>query len=227
MIEGLLEADELADMRAEVEAVLAAPVPPGCERPHNRLAPLGWGNALVARVIKPEQRRDTLRAALRATDLRWISGYVSVKDPHSEALEWHQDWWCWDHPVSLRPEPVQVAVMVYLSETSKQTAALRVMPGTHRDRRTQHKPVTLAVRAGTSVACDYRLMHGTHPNDGEARRDCLILNFTPAWRSLPDDVRAHLIRHPARPGGGGRDRLLPDYDGEPRDLPLNRVAPTV
>lgn len=177
----------------------------------------------MTRVLKPEPRRDTLRAALRATDLRWISGYVSVKDPHSQALDWHQDWY---HPISLRPEPVQVAVLIYLSETSERTAALRVMPGSHRYHGNQPEPVTLAVRAGTAVACDYRLLHGTHPNDGDSRRDCLVLNFTPAWRSLPDEIRAHLIRHPALPGDCLRDGLLPDYDGEPRDLPLNRVAPT-
>jgi ectoine hydroxylase-related dioxygenase (phytanoyl-CoA dioxygenase family) len=115
-------------------------------------------------------------------------------------------------------------VLVYLSDTSPRTAALRVKPGTHRGGATRGS-VTLAVRAGDAVACDYRVVHGTHSNDAAVRRDCLILNFAPAWSSLPDDIRAHLIRHPALPPDG-RDDLLPEYDGEPRDLPLNRVAPT-
>lgn len=227
VVEQLLEAGEMRAVRDEVESVLAKPVPPGCERPHNTLVPLAWEDPLVARVLGSARRRETLRAALRATDLRWISGYVSVKDPHSQALDWHQDWWCWDHPVSLRPEPVQVAVLIYLSDTSERTAALRVMPASHRGGDGgRAESLTLAVSAGTAVACDYRLLHGTHPNESDARRDCLILNFTPAWRSLPDDVRAHLIRHPALPRRDVDDGLLPDYDGEPRDLPLSRVPRT-
>jgi hypothetical protein len=93
---------------------------------------------------------------------------------------------------------------------------------------------TLALEAGDAVLIDYRLLHGTHPNRGPVRRDCLILNFAPAWRFLPSDVRAHLIRHPALPGAGearGRPRyprgLLPDFAGEPRDLPLSRVPPAL
>jgi hypothetical protein len=223
VMDGFLEEGELPALRAEVEGVLAEPLPLGCTRPHNTLAPLAGGDPPVDRVLSRRARRDVLAAALRAHDLRWISGYVSVKDPRSEALEWHQDWWCWDHPVSFQLEAAQVAVMIYLSDTSPRTAALRVQPGTHHGRRT-HEPVTLAARAGDAVACDYRVLHGTHPNDAEARRDCLILNFAPSWSSLPDDIRAHLIRHPALPREPD-DELLPRYDGRPRDLPLNRLAP--
>ena len=223
VIEGLLQAHEVSAVRAEVERVLAGPIPPGCERPHNTLAPLVWGDPLVERVLARRERRNVLAAALDAGDLRWISGYVSVKEPRSEALGWHHDWWCCDHPLSLWPEPAQVAVLIYLSDTSPRTAALRVKPGTHNGNATRGA-VTLAVRAGDAIACDYRCVHGTHPNAAAVRRDCLILNFAPSWSSLPDDIRAHLIRHPSLP----RDRdddLLPDYDGEPRDLPLNRTAP--
>jgi ectoine hydroxylase-related dioxygenase (phytanoyl-CoA dioxygenase family) len=148
---------------------------------------------------------------------------VSVKDPRSEELELHQDWWCWDHPVSFAPEPAQVALLAYLSDTSARTAALRVQPGSHRGRATS-QPVTVPVKAGDAVACDYRVLHGTHRNDVDVPRVCLILNFTPSWSSLPDEIRAHLIRHPAL-ASAGEDDLLPAYDGKPRDLPLNRAAP--
>ena len=79
---------------------------------------------------------------------------------------------------------------------------------------------------------DYRLLHGTHANASDQRRDCILLTFAPSWEAMPDDVRAHLIRHPALPTaaeratlGGWPAELLPHYDGEPRDLPLSRVAP--
>jgi len=227
---------ELRELRAEVDRVLAQPLPPGCRRPHNTLAPLRWDSLLVARVLAEHGRVRAIAAAAAASDLRWISGYVSVKDSRSEALEWHQDWWCWDHPVSFRDEAPQVALLCYLTATTTATAALRVVPGSHHRwmPATEAPPdaKTLALRAGDAVLIDYRLLHGTHPNAGDVRRDCLILNFAPAWGSLPMDVRAHLIRHPALPGCGEADVrpryprcLLPDFAGEPRDLPLSRVPP--
>src|SRR3954463_3355923 len=180
VMDGLVEEWELPALRAEVERVLAEPLPPGCARPHNTLAPLTWGDALVDRVLAPRERREVLIAALHARDLRWISGYVSVKDPRSEALEWHQDWWCWDHPLSFRREAPQVALLCYLSPTTTTTAALRVVPGSHhRAMPAAEAPPdakTLALNAGDAVLIDYRLLHGTHPNAGHVRRDCVILN---------------------------------------------------
>jgi ectoine hydroxylase-related dioxygenase (phytanoyl-CoA dioxygenase family) len=93
--------------------------------------------------------------------------------------------------------------------------------------------VTLDVERGDAVITDYRLLHGTHPNTSVERRDCLLLTFAPSWRRLPADIRAHLVRHPALPTAEERKlpgawpvELLPTYAGQPRDLRLNRVAPS-
>jgi hypothetical protein len=257
LLEGFLAGDALDRVRREVASVLARPLPPGCERPHNTLAPLCWNDPPVATILGSEGRRAALWDVLAADDLRWISAYVSVKEPRSAALWWHQDWWCWDHPVSYRPAASQVAVLCYLSDTSSRTGALRVLPGTHcrsvplhaalpeahaleaarlsprhPAMRDHPEQVTLEVRAGDAVVLDYRLLHGTHPNLGAERRDSVLLSFTPSWRGLPEDVRAHLIRHPALPAGperatpgDWRGELLPTHDGTPRDLRLNRTAP--
>src|SRR5262249_41802833 len=93
--------------------------------------------------------------------------------------------------------------------------------------------VTPRIAAGDAIVVDYRLLHGTHANSSEARRDCVVLNFAPAWRELPEDIRAHLVRHPAQPNSaeacavealsGGA--LLPRFEGVPRDLPLTRFPP--
>jgi hypothetical protein len=246
---------EVVALRAEVRRVLAAPLPPGCERPHNTLVPLAWGDELVERVVADRGRRARLRAALAASDLRWISGYVSVKPPHSGPLWWHQDWWCWDHPVTYRRAAPQVAVLCYLSATTVDTGALRVLTGSHRaslalhgrlpeahatdaDRLDERHPamvdqpgqVSLEVDAGDAVIVDYRLLHGTYPHNGDRRRDCVLLTFAPNWGGLPPDVRGHLVRHPAQPPAGSARRaldreLLPAFDGPPRDLPLSRAAP--
>jgi ectoine hydroxylase-related dioxygenase (phytanoyl-CoA dioxygenase family) len=200
-----------------------------------------------------------MRRVARASggnDLRWTSAYVSIKDPRSGALWWHQDWWCWDHPVSYRREAAQIALLCYLQDTTVRTGALRVLPGSHtastrlhgvlpeahRDPHAvstgnvaledQPDQVTLELRAGDAVLLDYRLLHGTHPNASACRRDCLILNFTPSWRGLPDDIRSHLIAGFSFPHEANRadaeavlGQVLPSYDGIQRDLDLTRDAP--
>jgi ectoine hydroxylase-related dioxygenase (phytanoyl-CoA dioxygenase family) len=189
-------------------------------------------------------------------DLRWISGYISSKEPRTPALWWHQDWWCWHHPVSFRAAAAQVALLVYLSDTDQGRGALRVLPGSHRASVALHRALpdahrqgerlpldhpalrdqpgqmTLRARAGDAVVLDYRLLHGTHPNAGDERRDCVLLSFTPSWHSLPPDVRAHLIQHLALPtddeqvpATSWRAALLPEFDGARADLDLDRDAP--
>jgi ectoine hydroxylase-related dioxygenase (phytanoyl-CoA dioxygenase family) len=183
-------------------------------------------------VLASERRRRELRDAVGASDLRWISGYVSVKDPHSLPLEWHQDWWCWDHPVSYRRPAPQIAVLCYLADADPSRAALRVLPGSHHRNPPLEREVTPRLRAGDAVVIDYRLLHGTHANTTSTRRDCVLLSFAPSWGELPADVRGHLVRHPAQPAGDEHaiatpwaQALLPRFDGVPADLPLNREPP--
>lgn len=258
VLDGFLDETLLADLQPAVEIALAAPPMPGCERPHNRLAPLRWNDAIVQRIISRADRMQTLAANIGASDLRWISGYVSVKEARSESLWWHQDWWCWQHPVSLRPAAAQVALLCYLSDTGSHNGALRVLPGSHRrsiplhatlpaahdnDAQLPHDhavfsdhpdQVTFSVRAGDAVVIDYRVLHGTHPNQSIQRRDSMLLSFAPSWRELPEDLRAHLIQHPAQPTAHERraaasspvGEMLPSFAGIPADLELSRHAPS-
>jgi ectoine hydroxylase-related dioxygenase (phytanoyl-CoA dioxygenase family) len=92
--------------------------------------------------------------------------------------------------------------------------------------------VTFSLKAGDAVAIDYRLLHGTHGNSSDVRRDCIILNFAPSWYSLPDDIKGHLISHPALPTANESPaplsweaEILPEFFGMRRDLALNRMAP--
>src|SRR5262249_28320217 len=103
----------------------------GCSRPNNVLLPLRWSDDIVRTILASVPRVQTIRDAVGAGDLRWISGYVSLKEPHSGPLPWHQDWWCWDHPVSFRRPAPQVAVLCYLAPTDREHGALRVLPESH------------------------------------------------------------------------------------------------
>jgi hypothetical protein len=249
-----LSHSEVNELRRETDVVLNGPLPLGCERPNNTLAPLRWNDVIVHRVLGSEHRRSRIAAAVAARDLRWISGYISVKASHSGPVWWHQDWWCWAHPISFQPEPAQVALLCYLVDTTVENGALRILPGTHHRSiglhsalgeaeagtvesanlaaRDHAEQVTLELAAGDAVLIDYRLLHGTHANESNERRNCLLLNFAPAWRDLPLEIRAHLIRHPALPSEAERARagaelpLLPTFKGVPRDLELSRRAPT-
>jgi ectoine hydroxylase-related dioxygenase (phytanoyl-CoA dioxygenase family) len=216
--------DELPGLRRAVDETLTGPLPTGCERANNVLAPLQWNHPLVEALLSPD-RAAAVRAAANGDDLRFISAYVSVREPRSGELEWHRDWWCWDHPVTYRREASQVAVLCYLADTTETNAALRVVPGSHRKTPAPRRPRTLAARAGDAVVIDYRLLHGTHANRTGHRRDALLVSFTPSWKRLPRDIRAHLIRHPALPTAGEVGELLPHFDGTPLDLPVNREAP--
>jgi hypothetical protein len=128
VVAGFLDGAARVAVGAAVDMVLQAPPVPGCERPHNRLVPLRWNEAVVDLILADEGRRRTVAAICGGDDLRWISGYISVKDPRTPALCWHQDWWCWRHPVSFQAAAPQVALLVYLSDTSECTGALRVLP---------------------------------------------------------------------------------------------------
>jgi hypothetical protein len=111
VLDGFVEQWELQTLRGQVDDALAAPLPPGCERPHNTLVPLRWNDPIAQTLGREDRRRDELADASGAPDLRWISGYVSVKPPRSGPLWWHQDWWCWDHQISYRREAAQLAVL--------------------------------------------------------------------------------------------------------------------
>ncbi len=252
-----LHGREVAEMQTAVESLVDSPPDCACSRPNNTLLPFRWSNHIAEIALASRHRVKVLRVALGANDLRWISGYVSIKEARSPALWWHQDWWCWDHPVSYQPASPQVALLCYLTSTDERNGALRVLPGTHHrsvpihawlPRATAHgttgiepshvamsdhkEQLTLSLHAGDAVAIDYRLLHSTHGNASNLRRDCVILNFTPSWRELPFDIQGHLISHPALPTADERpgvplwtSELIPQFSGEPRDLPVTRMAP--
>jgi ectoine hydroxylase-related dioxygenase (phytanoyl-CoA dioxygenase family) len=257
VLERFVNKVELKEIAPLVESVLTSSHELACTRPHNTLAPLRWSDPTVRLFLK-SARVQALKDVLCADDLKWISGYVSVKEPHSPPLWWHQDWWCWDHPLSYRRMAPQVAVLCYLADTNAKNGALRVLPGSHLKSAPIHAvlpeahghsaeglepghialsdltgQVTLCLRAGDAVVIDYRLLHSTHGNGSTSRRDCILLSFTPSWRRLPNDIKAHLIAHPAQPSGGEAlttpsvlAKLFPEFSGPRQDLPLNRNAPS-
>jgi hypothetical protein len=118
VLESFVNKVELKKIAPLVESDLTSSHELACTRPHNTPVPLRWNDPIVRLLLKSDRRVQGLTDVLRADDLKWISGYVSIKEPHSPPLWWYQDWWCWDHQLSYRRMAPQVAVLCYLADTN-------------------------------------------------------------------------------------------------------------
>jgi hypothetical protein len=199
VIERALDSARVRSANDLVGRVLADDRPLGCERENNVLVPLRWDDPLVDSLLSTLAFVEAIRTAATATDLRWISGYVSARPANTGALGWHQDWWCWDHPVSLADAPPQIAALCYLDTVGTDNAALRVAPRSHRGPYDGADARTLQLGAGDVVVIDYRVLHATTPNTTDRQRDCVLLSFAPAWCDLPADIRAVGTTSSSRP----------------------------
>jgi ectoine hydroxylase-related dioxygenase (phytanoyl-CoA dioxygenase family) len=256
-LKNFLQMDEISIVQNEIEIVIECGRESTCVRPNNTLLPLRWNDKLIELFLNSEHRIVKLKEAVKAQDLKWISGYISSKEPHCGALWWHQDWWCWQHAVSFKKAPTQIALMCYLTATNENNGALRVLPGSHHKISPLHSvlpeahaedtnhinqdqiamkdysdQITLNLNAGDAIAIDYRLLHGTHENISDSRRDCVMLTFTPSWADLPNDIKGHLSRHYALPFENEfpihvsyQNDLIPTYNGIKKDLNVNRIPP--
>lgn len=223
VLPAFISPSDLVPITDAVRKIVSRAPMEGMSRSGTNLYPLRWDSAAVSAVLGSTESVSTLAAAADARCLRWISGYVASKPPRSPALEWHQDWWCWDHPVSHHRKASQIALLCYLTPATSASGALRVLPGSHRDATDLHAllaasaqlrdsaaqaasilqdhpgQVTINAEPGDAVLIDYRLLHSTHQNRASRRRDCLLLSFAPHYSELPDDLKAHLALHPALP----------------------------
>ena len=145
------------------------------------------------------------------------SGYVISKPPGGPALFWHQDWWGWQHPISRDDRIAQVALFLYMTDTTRENGCLRLIPGTHRrphplhDLVDAHDPtlaevknpdddafashadeVDVPVTAGDVVVVDARLIHGAHPNRSGAERTNITLWWHPDYEGLPASIKARI-----------------------------------
>jgi ectoine hydroxylase-related dioxygenase (phytanoyl-CoA dioxygenase family) len=150
-------------------------------------------------------------------DIRWTAGFLISKPPGGAPLFWHQDWWGWDSPVSYQPQPTQLFVMIYLTDTRVENGCLRVIPGSHRQQHPLHflppahskdiatqidensptyashpDEVAVPVSKGDVIIGDSRLLHSAYANKTEEERPLLTLWYIPNWSSLPADIQTTL-----------------------------------
>lgn len=222
------------------------------ERGTHTLAGFDAASAELDLLSRHPSRIDRVKRTVGAESLRWISGYHIDKGPHSSGLEWHQDWWAWDHRMSYSRLAVQVALLCYLQPTTTRNGALRVLPGSHlarpysiddlpdahdprSDQLSRDNPamraydgeVTVECDAGDAVIFDYRLLHSTHPNHAAQARKAVHWSFTPNWNEVPADLQSHLSQHPClqvdESALSSRVRdILPRYSGDVHYVEVNR-----
>lgn len=158
-------------------------------------------------------------AALGFDQPKFWSAFMLSKPPHGPPLYWHQDWWAWEEPVSLQPEPPQIFLMYYLTGTNRENGCLRVIPGTHHKRIALHNmlheahtdatraaaldapefiqhpdEVQVMVEAGDLVIGDARVLHAAHQNKTDKHRTLLTLWYLPDYENLPDSIKVRAAR---------------------------------
>ena len=209
-----------AALCATVEAAEAALGTIGADhraqwRSQGSLVPIADHPSFAALIAHPGFQ--VMFARLGFSGTRFSSGYVISKPPGGPALFWHQDWWGWQHPISREERIAQVALFLYMTDTTRQNGCLRLVPGTHRRRHPLHDLVdahdpTLAevknpedaaftshpdeidvpVMAGDVVVVDARLIHGAHPNCSGNERTNITLWWHPDYEALPAAIKARI-----------------------------------
>jgi ectoine hydroxylase-related dioxygenase (phytanoyl-CoA dioxygenase family) len=210
LVEGVLEPDVLAELRAVTDRIVATaegltdhtdildledshtPERPRVRRikhPH-KVDPFYWELARHPRIM------DIL-ARLLGPDIRMHKGgKINIKaGGHGAPVEWHQDWAFYPHT-----NDDVLAIGLLLDDVGPDNAPLLVVPGTHRGPTFDHhadgafcgamdpaasgfdfsKAVALTGAAGSMTIHHARLVHGSEMNRSERQRRLLLNEYTAA-----------------------------------------------
>lgn len=159
-------------------------------------------------------------ASLGYSHPTYSDGYIISKPSGGPRLFWHYDWFAWEDTRSFEPEPMQLFLMYYLTDTNRQNGCLRVVPGSHRSHNPLHDSLRephsgalggaldmnavefstrpderdIPVQAGDLVMGDARLLHAAHANETEERRTLITLWYQPNLDSLPERMQAQMAK---------------------------------
>lgn len=221
----VLSADEVARLRAELEAHEAAQ---GhlLEFPEKSKSYLlyNWADELVHHPAVLDAVEDLI-----GPDILVYHSTTWIKEAHSPAyVLWHQD----GKYFFLEPH-LHVTAWVALSDASLESGCIHVLPGSHKCGDFEHRDdpgdwnmikrgqgimdrfdgetgVPMPIKAGEMSLHHTDLVHCSHGNDSDDRRIGLGISYIPASVSqLREPKRtALLVRGQARPGTFGEERRL-------------------
>ena len=222
---GLLDGGLLARLRRVTDRLLDACPEAERQRRGNQgsVVGLAYQDRAFAELIAWPATWAALRE-LGFAGARYWSGSVIAKEPWSTSLYWHQDWTWWEEPVSADPEPHQLFLMWYLTDTRPENGCLRVLPQSHRRRMAAHdligthddgirhrdpatapgyqtlpEEIDVAVTAGDLVIGDSRVLHAAHANTSGRRRTVITMWYLPRYDELSEPLRASYQERMAPP----------------------------
>lgn len=224
VFEGLLDASTVAALAAVTDVVVAAR---GAEhasrqRTTGSMVPVTSDPSYVDLITLPAARGAL--AALGFPGATFSDGWVISKPARAPRLFWHYDWFAWEDPASYQRTPLQISLMYYLDDTSRDNGCLRVIPGSHHRHNDLHEllsaprdalsagtqadvpefddrpdEVDVPVRAGDLLVADARLLHASHANSTDERRRLVTLWYQPTPADLPERIQAQMARKAQQP----------------------------
>ena len=214
LIQDILPAGFLAELRAETERLIAAHE----EAPEHRfqgqhIKVAANDNALIHKLL-------TWPPAYQALDAMGFGDFkpdrdrpaeviILTKEPGGPPLYWHQDWMWWNDPLSLSPWPEFMSLSYYLTDTVVENGCLKVIPGSHRRRFPIHDELVPAHEQGARfVDDDDPIMFRDLPEQQHvevkagdlALMDARILHA--AGQNFTDQRRTLVLSWHRRPSGG-------------------------
>lgn len=244
VVENVLNAKEVGDLNDLSDEILAEQDPSHFveNRTTGSMVLIDWTMAgkyiKMAEFIAHPGAIEGLRN-LGFHDPKFGHGRIISKPPTSPPLFWHEDGRFWDDPVSYTPQPIQVFLMCYLTNTNPKNGCLRVIPGSHLKRHTLHDMISpshtkdlktfafpndpgfsrvedeidVPVKAGDLVIGYGSLLHASHANQSDKRRTVLTMWYYPDFVDLPDRTQATVAMVEAKTGAAtlsGRAKALMD-----------------
>jgi hypothetical protein len=224
-IPDLLDADLLSRLRRDTDASLEAQSNFDAERHRTTgsMAPITV-HELFAELVAYQPALEVL-SRLGYPNASFSDGWIISKPGHTPQLFWHYDWFSWEDPISFSQEPPQLFLMYYLTDTTPENGALRVIPGSH-DRHnplhdllsephsealqrgtslerpeftTRPDEVDVCVNAGDLLIGDARVLHASHANRTDARRTLITLWYQPNLSALPERLQAQMAAKTQQP----------------------------
>ncbi len=189
IIDDVLRADELAELRTELQPCLDATAPGEDDFTGRNTRRFG---SLIERV--PASRRLVMDPLINAATKRLLDGATTYQlhltqaiciGPNSPAQGIHRDEWAFDFFAFPRGFEVQCNTIWAINDFTEENGATRVVPGSQYDEPREYSPeetVGAAMRAGSVIVYSGSVFHGGGANTtADETRIGLNITYNRGW----------------------------------------------
>jgi hypothetical protein len=234
--------DEMADIRARLEAYLA-----GASREPKEDLLLQFKVHMVFtwadRLIRHPAVLDAVEALIGPDILVWNTAVLIKKPQNRDFVSWHQDVYYWGN----HPDHV-VGAWIALADSTPENGCVQMIPGSHRGGILPHldtfgadnmlsrgqqieqpidesQAVDIVLRPGEMSLHHTRTVHGSRPNRSDRTRLGFVITYmTPETTMLGPRTGATLVRGVDRHGHFDLEDVRPACDLEPACLRAHAAA---